>query len=236
MVLERGGHAARASRSEALPRRPLADRVRGSRRAGARLSRARVHRAREPPKGYETALAIGLAELHAAMQDRFGFAVDTYCGRTLQPNPWTDSWIDFYREHRILHQVRSMVDARRVAAREVRVFERLAARLDGLLEPGPAALIHGDLWSQNHFADTEGRPVIFDPAGYCGHAEAELGMMTLFGGFTSELYGAYMDARGVDKGWRERNPLYQLYHVMNHATLFGGSYVDQAFEIARRFA
>ncbi len=37
-------------------------------------------------------------------------------------------------------------------------------------------------------------------------------------------------------GWRERNPLYQLYHLLNHQLLFGGGYGGQALGVARRFA
>ncbi|MEM7678290.1 MAG: fructosamine kinase family protein, partial [Myxococcota bacterium] len=75
-----------------------------------------------------------------------------------------------------------------------------------------------------------------DPAAYFGHPEAELGMMTLFGGFRPKTYAAYAEASGLDPDWRQRNPLYQLYHLLNHANLFGGSYADQSMVIVRRFA
>jgi fructosamine-3-kinase len=186
---------------------------------------------------YEDRLAEGLAELHATGADAFGFDVDTYCGTTLQPNPRLESWVDFYRDHRILHQAKLMVDRGRTPARESRVFDRLANRLDDLLDGSARpSLIHGDLWSGNHFADGTGRPVLFDPAAYYAHPEAELGMMKLFGGFSESLYDRYREASGLARDWRERNPLYVLYHVMNHATLFGGGYADQAAGIARRFA
>ena len=186
---------------------------------------------------YEDRLAEGLAELHAATADTFGFDVDTYCGTTIQPNPRLSSWVEFYRDCRILHQAKLMVDKGRVPARESRVYDRLANRLDDLLDASARpTLIHGDLWSGNHFADGSGRPVLFDPAGYYAHPEAELGMMKLFGGFSASLYDRYREAGGLARDWAERNPLYVLYHVMNHATLFGGGYADEAARIARRFA
>lgn len=189
-----------------------------------------------PGPDYSARLAEGLAELHAAHDDAFGFGVDTYCGTTLQPNARRSSWVEFYRDARLLHQVKLVVDRGRLSAASARPFERLAYRLDDLLEASARpSLIHGDLWSGNHFADGEGRPVIFDPAAYYAHPEAELGMMTLFGGFSPELYERYAEASGLERAWRERNPLYQLYHVLNHATLFGGSYPDQALQITRRF-
>ena len=79
----------------------------------------------------------------------------------------------------------------------------------------------------------EGRPALIDPAVYFGHPEAELGMMTLFGGFGDAVFAAYEQARPL-VGWRDRNPVYQLYHVLNHANLFGGGYVSQALSLARR--
>jgi len=186
--------------------------------------------------GYEARLAEGLAELHATHAETFGFDVDTFCGTTVQPNPRTSSWIELYRDARILHQARLMVDHQRIAAADSRVFDRLAHRLDGLLTGGRPSLIHGDLWSGNHFPDSQGRPVLIDPAAYYAHPEAELGMMTLFGGFGPELYDRYAEASGLESDWRDRNPLYRLYHVMNHATLFGGGYGNQALGIAKHFA
>ncbi|MCA6063982.1 fructosamine kinase family protein [Thalassolituus marinus] len=32
----------------------------------------------------------------------------------------------------------------------------------------------------------------------------------------------------IHSDYRERREIYQLYHVLNHALLFGGSYVQQA--------
>lgn len=190
------------------------------------------------PRGpdFDEALGRGLAELHGTTRPAFGFDIDTYCGETVQPNPDTPRWIDFYRDHRLGHQLalgrsRGLYDGAATAS-----FERLLDRLDTLLdEPAAPALIHGDLWSGNLHADGH-RPALVDPAAYFGHPEAELGMMTLFGGFSRRVFDAYAEASMASPDWRARNPLYQLYHVMNHATLFGGSYVAQAVELAARYA
>lgn len=184
------------------------------------------------------AFGRGLAALHRATSSQgFGFDVDTYCGATLQPNPWTSAWVPFYREHRLGHQLRLLVDAGRFGAADTKRAEALLDHLeDRLAGPEePPALLHGDLWSGNLLA-TAGGPALIDPAAYYGHREAELGMMTLFGGFSPRSYAAYEEAYSLAAGWRARNPLYELYHVMNHATLFGGGYVAQALSIIRRYA
>ncbi len=184
---------------------------------------------------FDEALGRGLAELHAATRDTFGFERDTYCGTTVQPNPSVVRWVDFYRAHRIGHQLRLGVRAGVYDSSEAKRVERAMARFDDLLDDDHApALIHGDLWSGNLHADGA-RPALIDPAVAYAHPEMELGMMTLFGGFSRRTYDAYEEVRPLE-GWRERNPLYQLYHVMNHALLFGGGYVGQAMSIVGRYA
>lgn len=186
---------------------------------------------------FDEQLGHGLAALHRATAPRFGFAEDNYCGATQQPNAWCERWVDFYEHARMGHQLGlaslagllSTAEAVRVG----RLIERLGEWLD---EPavGPS-LIHGDLWSGNLHTDSLGRPALIDPAVYYGHREAELGMMTLFGGFSRRTFDAYHEAFALESGWRERNPLYQLYHLMNHLNLFGRSYRAQVMAVVDRF-
>jgi len=71
--------------------------------------------------------------------------------------------------------------------------------------------------------------VIFDPAPYIGDREADLAMASLFGGFPPAFYEAYDLAFPLEKeGLEDRRVVYQLYHVMNHYAMFGGSYLQQA--------
>lgn len=187
-----------------------------------------------PVATFDTDLGEGLAVLHRATRSQFGFSGDNYLGTTPQPNPDEDRWIEFYRAHRLAHQVRIARTLGRLTAAEVQACDRLGERLDRLLTESPPALIHGDLWAGNLHRH-QGRPALIDPAAYYGHPEAELGMMTLFGGFSAATYDAYAAAAGLQSDWRERQPLYQLYHLLNHANLFGGSYGRQSMRIVRRY-
>jgi len=187
---------------------------------------------------FDERLGRGLAELHRAGADQFGFHTDNYCGATRQPNPWTPKWIDFYGESRLGHQLRLAADASLLSPTEARQIDSLIARLDDWIgEPssGPS-LIHGDLWSGNLHAEEDGRPALIDPAASYAHREAELGMMTLFGGFSARVFAAYDEAFALEHGWRDRNPLYQLYPLMNHLNLFGGGYHSQVMDVVRRFS
>ena len=187
---------------------------------------------------FDERLGRGLAALHRTTAPQFGFVNDNYCGATPQPNPWTDDWLVFYREHRLRYQLHLASRTRGLDHHEFRSFERLLDRLDDLLagDPEPPALIHGDLWSGNLHVSEDGLPCILDPAAYYGHREAELGMMSLFGGFNEAVWDAYDEAYPLQPGWRERLPLYELYHLINHYNLFGGGYASQVFSIVRRYA
>jgi fructosamine-3-kinase len=71
---------------------------------------------------------------------------------------------------------------------------------------------------------------------YAGDAEADLAMTELFGGFPTAFQAAYRAVRPVDAGYAVRRDLYNLYHVLNHLNLFGGSYLGQAQRLIGRLA
>jgi fructosamine-3-kinase len=180
---------------------------------------------------------LGLAELHRLRGQAFGFDCETFCGTTRQPNTWTARWLDFYAEHRLGYQIELARNGGRLDGGDRMRLDRLVEGLDRWLdEPaeGPA-LIHGDLWSGNLLVTRDGRPALIDPAVSFAHREAEFGMMTLFGGFSTRLYDAYDSAWPLAPGWRDRNGLYQLYHLLNHLNLFGRSYHAQVISTARRY-
>ena len=185
-------------------------------------------------RDFDEELGLGLAELHRATRPEFGFTVDNFIGTTPQPNPAESRWIDFYREHRLRFQARLAHRHGRLCTADMKQFDRLLDSLDQRLIDGPPALLHGDLWSGNLHQDGD-RPALIDPATYYGHPEAELGMMTLFGGFSERTLAAYAAASDLQSDWRERQPLYQLYHILNHANLFGGGYGAQAMRIVGRY-
>ena len=189
-----------------------------------------------PSAADEETLGRSLAAMHRHTAPRFGFARETYCGATRQANAWSDTWPEFFATRRLVPLLGAIAQARGLPASERGTYDRLIGRLADLL-PAKAipALIHGDLWSGNVLWTTEG-PALVDPA--CAYAEREMefGITTLFGGLTPRAWSAYEEAYPLEAGWRERNPLYQLYHLLNHHLLFGGGYGSQALRIARSFA
>ena len=165
----------------------------------------------------------------------FGFASDNYIGATPQKNTPAADWITFFRDCRLLPQMEMAKGYFDSGTR--RQCERLLERLDSYLEePGFPSLLHGDLWSGNVVCGPDGKAWILDPAAYVGHFEAELAMTELFGAFPAVFYEAYSEVCPIDSGYRDRRDLYNLYHLLNHLNLFGGSYLSSVRRIVSRYA
>ncbi|MGH2583248.1 MAG: fructosamine kinase family protein [Anaerolineales bacterium] len=185
---------------------------------------------------YWETLGRKLAALHSKTNDKFGFDHDNYLGSTPQPNPWTGEGYEFFAEDRLKYQARLARDNGLLQKNEVQAIEQLGLRLPELVPTQPAALIHGDLWSGNVIADSDGNPAIIDPAAHYGWPEAEIGMTALFGGFDGKFYAAYIDHHPLEDGWRDRLDIYNLYHLLNHLNLFGVGYYVQVTEVVRRYS
>jgi len=185
--------------------------------------------------GDHAALGRALARVHSVHGETFGWHRDNYIGRTAQLNPRSASWSDFWREARLEPQL-ELARKNRLGTELVVKGERLAEALPRLLsQHAPAAsLLHGDLWSGNTGFLADGTPVLFDPAVYWGDREADLAMTELFGGFPQVFYSAYAGAAPLDQGYSVRKTLYNLYHVLNHANLFGGGYAARAEQMIER--
>lgn len=186
------------------------------------------------PDFWET-LGRRLAALHNHTHPQFGFEHNNYLGSTPQPNGWMEDGCDFFTEQRIMFQARLAQMNGYFGTQEIHLAESLCRKLTELIPAQPASLIHGDLWSGNVIADQAGSPALIDPAAHYGWAEAELGMTALFGGFPAAFYRAYESARPLQSGWRERLPVYNLYHLLNHLNLFGSGYYSQVMAILRRY-
>jgi fructosamine-3-kinase len=179
--------------------------------------------------GDYAALGRMLALLHSAHGQHYGWARDNYIGSNPQHNRLSDSWITFWREARLepqLELARRNGFEKLVAEKGRRLSDALPLLLAG--HAPAASLLHGDLWSGNAGFLAAGTPVIFDPAVYHGDRETDVAMTELFGGFPEAFYSAYREAAPLDPGYALRKTLYNLYHVLNHANIFGASYGAQA--------
>lgn len=173
-----------------------------------------------------------LAAMHRCSAAQFGWQIDNTIGATVQRNQETADWITFWREQRLGFQL-TLAASKGYGGELQRRGERLLADFPALFSayrPTPS-LLHGDLWSGNYAALADATPVIFDPALYYGDRETDLAMTTLFGGFGQDFYAAYEEAWPLDAGYATRKTFYNIYHIINHLNLFGGSYQQQAISM-----
>jgi fructosamine-3-kinase len=169
-----------------------------------------------------------LAALHETTAPAFGFERDTLTGTLRQPNPWTDSWVAFYRDQRLRYAAEVARDAGRLPEG---LRERVLSVTDDcrslLVEPDAPSLVHGDVWTNNVLARDGEVAAFLDPATYYAHAEVELAYVDWTDTFGDAFFERYDARRGIDPGFRERRDVYALYPLLVHAYYFGDPYPDE---------
>ncbi|MEA5443249.1 fructosamine kinase family protein [Cyanobium gracile] len=155
----------------------------------------------------------------------YGWPMDNFIGSGPQPNGWQEHWGRFFVERRLAPQLERLGRCGNPLERTERLLAWAGQRL-GEHRPDPC-LVHGDLWSGNVAVTCDGRGTIFDPAVYRGDREVDLAMARLFGGFPRAFFDGYSEEWPLPADHRRRLNLYNLYHLLNHANLFGGAYLNQ---------
>jgi protein-ribulosamine 3-kinase len=178
---------------------------------------------------------LALSKMHHFKAGNFGLDHDNYIGRLPQINTQHDDWLGFYASQRIEPQLRMAIDDGLIDARYARLSETVFSAFGHDLPSVSPALLHGDLWSGNLMFSAKGEAVFIDPAVYFGHREMDIAMMLLFGGFGPGLE-VYQAIYPLEKNWEERLQFYQLYYILVHVNLFGGSYIGSAKRILEYYA
>ena len=186
--------------------------------------------------GAERHAAELLAALHGISADAYGHERDTLIGSLDQPNLWTGSWSEFFREQRLLYVARVAYEAGRLPKGDLERIHRLAERLDDYLEePERPSLVHGDVWSANVLAKGDSITAFLDPAIYHADPEVELAFISLFDSFGDAFFERYAEIRGIRDGFFEgRRDLYNLYPLLVHVYFFGGGYLESVRTTLRR--
>ncbi len=177
-----------------------------------------------------------LAQLHKEnTQENFGLDHSNFIGSLPQSNDFHDNWAGFYRQERIEPQVRMAYNDSLLPKGTLSLFEKLYYKFPDLFPPEPPTLIHGDLWSGNFLCSQNNEPYLIDPSVSYANREMDLGMSKLFGGFTPNFYDSYDEQYPLEKEWEDRMDLYQLYYLLVHVNLFGGSYTASVMSIVKRY-
>jgi fructosamine-3-kinase len=105
-----------------------------------------------------------LAAMHRHTAERFGWQRDNTIGATPQPNDWREDWVSFFRDQRLGFQLQ-LAGRNGHGGRLQQLGEQLLAAFPALIDHAPLpSLLHGDLWGGNMGFDSDGNPVIYDPA------------------------------------------------------------------------
>jgi fructosamine-3-kinase len=178
-----------------------------------------------------------VASLHGVSAKNYGFERDTVIGGLHQPNPRSNSWLDFFTAHRLLEMADQGLVAGRLPKEIKKRIEAFAGKLDKwLVEPTRPSLIHGDMWGGNVLAANGRITGFIDPAIYFADPEIELAFTTLFSTFGDAFFSRYNEHRPLAPGFfEERRDIYNLYPLLVHVRLFGGSYVGSVDGILRKF-
>jgi protein-ribulosamine 3-kinase len=190
-----------------------------------------------PTLDFPVCFARSLAELHRNTHHSFGLDHDNYIGSTPQNNTQDTDGIAFFRDQRLGYQQELARKSGKLPVSIDKSLSKLCDRLENYLDISgeKPALLHGDLWSGNYFPDRDQTPCIFDPAVYFGLREADLAMTELFGRLPQQFYDAYHDTFPLNPGYEERKDLFNLYHLLNHLNLFGGSYLSSVEQVLKKY-
>lgn len=178
-----------------------------------------------------------VAALHKITAPEFGFSCDTLVGGLSQPNPNEESWLDFFRDHRLMSMGQNATDAGRLPVEILSRLETMCAHLEKwLTEPPAASLLHGDMWTGNVLVKKSKIAGFVDPAIYYGDPEIELAFTTMFGTFGDAFFHRYEELRGIAPGFfEERRDIYNLYPLLVHVRLFGETYIQSIDNTLRKF-
>ena len=178
-------------------------------------------------------LGKGLALLHKSSAEEnnknFGWEEEGFIGSNTQIRGWDSNWGQFFVNYRLRPQLK------KAAKWGVRVeeYENVLIYLSSYLNHHhpKVALVHGDLWSGNCGSTKSGLGSLYDPASYWGDREVDISMTKLFGGFNLDFYKGYEEIWPLENFSQDRIDIYNLYHLLNHANLFGGSYKASSLQI-----
>jgi len=176
-----------------------------------------------------------LAELHQNTNDHYGNDYNNYIGSLPQSNVTHERWPDFFVMERLVPLVKMARDGERISQNQAMRFDKLYTKIESIFPPEKPAFLHGDLWSGNFLCNANGLPVLIDPAVYYGHREMDIAMTKLFGGFDTLFYDVYNQHFPLEKEWKKRIDLCNLYPLLVHLNLFGSSYLSDIESTLRHF-
>lgn len=180
-------------------------------------------------------LGCDLANMHQYTEKSFGWKYNNFIGILPQSNDESSDWVRFFVYQRLKPQLALARAKRWLDSALIPECYTMLHRFKNLCPDVVPSLLHGDLWSGNILIDRERKPYLIDPSVYYGHSEVDIAMTQLFGGFSTDFYGAYHEVVPREEESDARIDIYQLYYLLVHLNLFGTSYRPSVVRILKRY-
>lgn len=182
----------------------------------------------EKGEGSQADLGRTVAKMHRTYNPsgQFGYKYD-YVGSSISfSNDWRASWAELFVNNRLDILAQKLVEDTYWKIEDFSTYMQVRQLILTALSQHDSkpSLLHGDLWAGNFLFTEDGQPALIDPAPLYGDREFDLGITTVFGGFTEEFYQAYQESYSLKAGYSKRMHFYRLYYLMVHLDKFGRSY------------
>lgn len=182
----------------------------------------------EGSRGSQTELANLVAKLHKTKSPngKFGFDYPHRGSQTTFTNEWKDTWAEVFLEERMNVLAKQLMEMNLWTDYDLEKYKKVHEIMEDELKnhKSEPSLLHGDLWGGNYMYLSDGKPALFDPSPFYGDREFDIGITTVFGGFTDEFYDKYNEIYPLESGYRLRLEFYRLYLYMVHLIKFGEMY------------
>ena len=173
-------------------------------------------------------LLNAIITIHSIKNKKYGLDFDTQIGGLKQENNWSDNWVNFYREKRLLY-VFEIINSKNKMDNNINIkIEKLLKNLNNYIPEKPRpSLLHGDLWEGNILFNDEKFVGFIDPGSFYGHNELELAYLTWFNPkfISSDFLSRYNCFIKIDKDFFKYEPIYQLYYSLLNVLLWDRNYI-----------
>jgi len=198
-----------------------------------------IETSKQPKCTQEIEAAKILSSLHTVSNDArmYGYYYDTTIGPFTQKNEQTQyNWTLFLGQMRIMPMARICYDKGYISKVMVEKLELLCRDMYKRIDMAKItpSLLHGDLWEGNILFNINGA-VLIDPALSFGDREMDLAYILMFDTFGETFFERYQEIHSLSEDFYDvKVPLYQLYPLLVHVALYGGSYVPQLERLLQR--
>ena len=177
-------------------------------------------------ENYQLTLANEILKIHKHSNKKYGFKFAAQIGALKQANEFTDNWMVFFRDKRLI-SIFELINNNNSMPNHINIkIEKLIKNIHNYIPNTPTPrLLHGDLWSGNILYNNGILAGLIDPGIYFGHNELEIAYLTWFNFVNEEFIKSYSNIIPIEKDYFEYEPIYQLYYSLLNVHLWDRIYI-----------